>query len=70
MTKAEADAVMAVLTHLDGSHIYDESDLMVDVDMLHAAAGVALGQRLPLDEDAVLVTLAEVGQRHADGEGL
>jgi hypothetical protein len=70
MNKREADATIALLRHLDGSRIYDETDLLTDVQLLRAAAGVALGCPLPLDEDAVLVTLTETAQRHADGEGL
>jgi hypothetical protein len=63
----ESDAVLALLSHLDGSQIVEADDLMVDAQTLYAsAAATRLHGALPLDEDTLFDTLAEVGQRHAD----
>lgn len=60
-----AQAVLALLRHLDGSQIVEADDLMNDVDVLYAEASWP-GVSLPIDRDTLQDTLAEVGQRHAD----
>jgi len=67
MTPAEADTVLALLRHLDGSQVLDEQDFLPDLLTLHEhAAAASRGGALPLDEDTLLDTLAEVAQLHAD----
>ena len=66
MNAPEADTVLALLRHLDGSQVLDETDLLPDLLTLHASAACDVAGALPLDEDTLLDTLAEVAQRHAD----
>ncbi len=65
MSNREAQAVLALLRHLDGSQIVEADDLMKDVEVLYAGASWP-NVSLPLDTDILFDTLAEVGQRHAD----
>jgi len=65
MSNRAAQAVDALLRHLDGSQIVEADDLMEDVDVLYSEASWP-GVSLPLDRDLLFDTLAEVGQRHAD----
>jgi hypothetical protein len=67
VTAAEADTILALLHHLDGSQLLDEIDLTADLVTLHTrAAGAFRGGALPLDEDTLCDTLTQVAQRHAD----
>ena len=67
MKAREAEAVLALLKHLDGSQIVEADDLTRDALSLHASAAAAFrGGALPLDEDRLQDALAEVGQRYAD----
>ena len=67
MNITEANTVLALLRHLDGSHIFDETDLVTNLLDLHASAATAVPDgALPLDEDVLLDTLAHVGERHTD----
>lgn len=66
MNAREADTVLALLRHLDGSHIFDETDLVTSLIELHASAACDVAGALPLDEDTLLDTLAHVGERHTD----
>lgn len=64
---AEAEAMLTLLQHLDGSRIADPEQVMDDVRVLHAAAGaIPHGGALPLDEDTILETL-ELVRDLADG---
>lgn len=65
MSNRAAQAVDALLRHLDGSQIVEADDLMKDVDVLYAEASVAV-RSLPIDRDLLFDTLSEVGQRHCD----
>jgi hypothetical protein len=63
----EAEKVLALLKHLDGSQIVEADDLTRDALSLHASAAAAFRSgSLPLDEDTLFDTLGEVGQRHCD----
>lgn len=67
MTPAEADTVLALLRHLDGSQVLDETDLLPDVLRLsERAANVLFECNIIIDEDVLLDTLGQVAQRHAD----
>jgi hypothetical protein len=64
----QAEALLALLHHLDGSQVVDEQDLLLDVSLLfEAASGVPRSGSLPLDMDIIEDVLGEVAQRHADG---
>jgi len=67
MTSREANSVLDLLRHLDGSQQLDPTDLIVDVEALADAARVALGGALPVDLDVLLDTLGQVEQRFSDG---
>lgn len=67
MIAREAEIVLALLRHLDASQQLDPTDLIVDIEWLADAAGVALGGALPVDLDVILQTLGEVEQRFSDG---
>lgn len=67
MSPSEASTVLALLAHLDGSQQLDPTDLIVDIEALADAAGVALGGCLPVDLDVILQTLGEIEQRFSDG---
>jgi len=58
----EAQAVLALLHHLDGSQIVEADDLIKDAEYL---AKTSSGP-IVFDEDTLFDTLAEVGQHHAD----
>ena len=66
MNAREAESVLSLLRHLDGSQIVEADDLIRDALALHASAACDVAGALPLDEDTLFDTLAEVGQRHAD----
>jgi hypothetical protein len=61
----EAQAVLALLHHLDGSQIVEADDLMKDADVLYLGASLH-GPHVSVDADTLFDTLAEVGQRHCD----
>jgi hypothetical protein len=65
MSNRAAQAVLALLRHLDGSQIVEADDLMDDVAVLWSEASWP-AVSLPLDLDILQDTFAEVGQRHAD----
>ena len=65
MNAREAQAVLALLHHLDGSQIVEADDLIKDADVLYLGASLQ-GPHVSVDEDILFDTLAEVGQRHAD----
>lgn len=67
MNRQDAEAVLTLLHHLDGSREATEETLVADLLTLHASAAAAFrGGALPLDDEALLWTLSEVAQRHAD----
>jgi len=67
MKKSEASTILALLNHLTGAQTLDEQDLLADLRALHQSAAAAFrGGALPLDDDALLDTLTQVAQRHAD----
>ena len=65
MNAREAQAVLALLHHLDGSQIVEADDLIKDADVLYLGASLQ-GPHVSVDEDILFDTLAEVGQRHCD----
>ena len=69
MTLAEADTVLALVRHLDGSQVLDETDLLPDVLRLaERATNVLFECNVTIDEDTLLSTLGEVAQSHADAQ--
>lgn len=67
MRPTDAQTVLMLLQHLDGSHMADPDALLPRLLALHASAAAAFRSgALPLDEDALLDVLGEVAQRHAD----
>jgi len=66
MKASEADVVLALLRHLDGSQVLDEQDFLPDLLALYADAACDVVGAPPLNEETLLDTLAEVAQRHAD----
>ena len=66
LDRREADIILALFRHLDGSQTCDETDLLPGLRSLHATAAAVAGA-LPLDEDVLLDTLAQVAQHHMDG---
>jgi len=67
VTPAEANDVLGLLRHLDGSQIVEADDLLPDVLRLgERAANILFECNVIIDEDTLFDTLAEVGQRHAD----
>jgi hypothetical protein len=68
MNVREAESIVRLLRHLDGTQVLDEVDLYErDITYLQAFARKALGGLpVPLDDDQLVDTLAEVAQRHAD----
>lgn len=66
MNAREANSVLAILRHLDGSEVTLAEELLDDVQLLADAAGVALGGVLPVDLDTIADTLTEVARWHED----
>jgi len=64
----EASTVLALLHHLDGSHAYDETDLLTNLLILAGRAGKALQLTVTLDEDALVDTLAAVAYSFVEYE--
>lgn len=67
MSALAAQSINRLLHHLAGSIIYDATDLEDDVANLAYAVTLATLVPAAVNVDDVLETLAEVGQRHADG---
>jgi len=69
MSPGDADTILALLRHLDGSQVLDETDLLPDVLRLgERAANTLFECNTIIDEDALLDTLGQVAQRHADAQ--
>lgn len=66
MTPLEGDTVLALLRHLDGSQVLDETDLVPELVILYQQVSHSTRPVPPLDEDVLLSTLGEVAQRFAD----
>ena len=67
MNRREAEVILALLHHLDGSHVLDEADFLPAVEALHASAAAAFrGGSLPLDLDTIEDVLSQVAQRFSD----
>jgi len=63
----EANTVVALLRHLDGSQVLDETDLASDLlTLAESAANTLFECSVKIDDQALVDTLAQVAQRHAD----
>jgi len=65
---SESNTVIALLRHLDGSQVLDETDLSADLLTLAERAFKTLECAVTIDDQALVDTLAQVAQRHADAE--
>lgn len=68
MNISESNTVIALLRHLDGSQVLDETDLSSDLLTLAERAFKTLECSVTIDDQALVDTLAQVAQRHADAE--
>jgi hypothetical protein len=66
MNAAEGQATNRLMHQLAGSIVTEAWQLAGDVDLLTEAAATAAGLSSTLDVEAILVALAECGQRHCD----
>jgi hypothetical protein len=67
MNHREAESLLALLKHLDGSAVQDPDHLMLDVQLLfEAAKDVPRSGSLPLDLQAIEDVLGQIAQRYAD----
>ena len=66
MNISESNTVIALLRHLDGSQVLDETDLSSDLLVLAERAFKTLECSVTIDDQALTDTLAEVAQRHED----
>jgi hypothetical protein len=68
MNISESNTVIALLRHLDGSQVLDETDLASNLLTLAERAFKTLECSVSIDDQALVDTLSQVAQRHADAE--